>query len=257
MGDRTYGKMEVLACPPEHVGAVLDLINEYGLLRHTDSSLGRPEDELVLGEDYTYEEMRCGAVADMASALRNFDGVACMVSEDPKYKWLGDVFYRLADGRTLHAEADATQNILLTESQYRSLRSEEGGLAAVDRHFDLCLVDEYRAVRRAIANLPVPERTLRKVPVPNDGPANDVPRHLIEQWREEANQKITTRDAGSHVFVLVEGCELARFSTWAALVTKDDALAAASEYAKRARLAYVELALGWPAPIEDPETRSD
>lgn len=63
-------------------------------------------------------------------------------------------------------------------------------------------------------------------------------------WRAEANDKIIVDDAGSTVFVQVEGHEIARFLTWAGLVTKSDVGSAAETYAQQVREAYLALARG-------------
>jgi len=73
----------------------------------------------------------------------------------------------------------------------------------------------------------------------------------IATWRAEANEKIVVvppQGVGGtgDVRVTVEGHEVARYSSWAALVTKESALREAEEYAELLRQRYINLATGDP-----------
>jgi hypothetical protein len=82
--------MRVISCPPEHVAAVLEVLNDYGLVPGSKlTEVGAVNDELVLGEHYSAMEVSCGWVDEALPQLRDLDGVAYRISEDPKYEWLG------------------------------------------------------------------------------------------------------------------------------------------------------------------------
>lgn len=163
MADTTWGALEVVACPPEHIAAVLAVVNEYGLTR--DCFSHADEDVLVLCEEYQDMEMRCGASGEIADALSDLDGVAFYAAEDPKYEWLGEVHYRFADGRSFTGDSDAEGQVVLTESQYRrfaeSAEEDQALRAALDAHFGLGLLDEWRCLYKEASARPEGERMLR------------------------------------------------------------------------------------------------
>ena len=165
MADTTAGQLELIACPPEHVSAVLDVINQYGLRR---DYLARGDEEvLVLCEEYADEVMLCGDADNIASALAELDGVAFLVSEDPKYEWLGDLHYRLPDGRSFSASSDADRQVVLTEGAYQSLEGlpDDALRRALEEHFGSGLVAEWRGLRDELVKTPEPERTVRRAAV--------------------------------------------------------------------------------------------
>ena len=162
MADTTYGLLEVIACPAEHVAAVLAVANEYSLRR--DCFGLRDETVLVLCDGYEDHDMACGASGDIESALSELDGVAFRVSEDPKYEWLGDVHYRLPDGRGFSANSDADRQVVLTEAEYRRITEscDDAGLrAALDARFGLAVLDEWCRLYDQASKRPESDRTLR------------------------------------------------------------------------------------------------
>ena len=162
MADTTYGMVEVIACPAEHVASVLAVMNENGLRR--DCFGLRDETVLVLCDGYEDHDMRCGTTDDIDGALSELDGVAFRASEDPKYEWLGEVHYRLPDGRGFSGSSDADLQVVLTEGEYRRMAesADDAGLhTSLDTHFGVGLLDEWRRLYREVSARPEHERTLR------------------------------------------------------------------------------------------------
>lgn len=165
MSDRTFANVTVVACPAEHIRAVLAILDTYGLdLEFGAGSRDHPLPAFVLGEPYIDDQMACGSSSEIAGELAALDGVAFCVAEDPRYEWLGQLHYVLADGRAFRSEGDAQGNCVMTGSAYRSLRDscpDPGTLRdALDEAFGSRVVAEYEDLVGALSQQAEEERTL-------------------------------------------------------------------------------------------------
>ena len=108
--------------------------------------------------------MACGSSSEIAGELAALGGVAFCVQEDPRYEWLGQLHYGLADGRAFQSEEDAQSNCVMTGSAYRSLRHscpDPGTLRdALDEAFGCRTVAEYEGLFGALSQQPEEQRTL-------------------------------------------------------------------------------------------------
>ena len=164
MSDRTFASVTIVACPTEHIRAVLAVLDTYGLdLEFGAGSRDHPLTAFVLGELYIDDQMACGSSSEIAGELAALAGVAFCVQEDPRYEWLGQLHYVLADGRAFWSEGDAQGNCVMTGSAYRSLRDscpDPGTLRdALDEAFGSAIVAEYEDLFGVLGQQPEEERT--------------------------------------------------------------------------------------------------
>lgn len=122
MSDRTPVQLTVSACPTEQVGAVLDVIESYGLhLEYVED--GQPgDDQLGLALTYMDPEISCGSAQKIAQELQNHAPDASWeIWEDPKYEWLGDLYRYTPELGVFSAECDAEGTAVFTADEVHKL----------------------------------------------------------------------------------------------------------------------------------------
>jgi hypothetical protein len=125
MGDYTSFQLTVYACPPEAVGDVIGLINEYGLGEEWGGSPfpANGPTTLSLGMQYNDSEARCGITDEIGPALEALD-VTFECWEDPKYEWLGAYHAHVPGVGTLTGDCDANGTIVVSSEKLIQLVNE-------------------------------------------------------------------------------------------------------------------------------------
>lgn len=134
MGDRTPLEVVIYSCPPESVGQVLDVFEEFNLDheyvlpgdREPTAAASNRVTSLELGRGYIRAETLVGTSIQVAKALPN--DAAWKVCEDPAYEHLGQLVLNHPDLGEYVADCDA---------QGRPMFSS----AEVDRLFDAAAGD--------------------------------------------------------------------------------------------------------------------
>jgi hypothetical protein len=122
--ETTWGAVTIVACPAQHVEAVLDVLEEFGLRPEFGGpgAADRPLEELILGEAYVDAEMTCGNSGVIAEDLAELTGVAAKLSEAPTAEFLGELHYVLPDGSLFAGDGDADANAVVTAPAWTVMR---------------------------------------------------------------------------------------------------------------------------------------
>jgi hypothetical protein len=163
MGDRTTQYAEILECPPDKVGDVLEVLNGYGYQTIAQLAV-YPIPELaalVLGEDYRIDEGSVGTAEEVALLLAELETVAFVVTE-----WGGGL-YRFTPELGLHVAATADGEIVISAERILGVVADSVALASdllrmVGWNWTTWVSD----TRRRLELMPPSERTLH--PQPDD-----------------------------------------------------------------------------------------
>jgi hypothetical protein len=133
MGDRTSGTLTIHTAGPEHVRAILDVIDEYHLTEAADFRRGDGKElpAIQLHAAYQVGEFYCGSADEIADMLReNAPGASWTVHEDPAYSWLGSVTIYTPELGRWDAECDAGGTAQFTAA---AILERVGDRAALDQ----------------------------------------------------------------------------------------------------------------------------
>lgn len=130
MGDRTPIEVRIYSCPPERVGTVLAVFEEFRLERefgpldatHNPAGSGPA---LELGRGYIRGEISVGSSEEIATALPT--EAAWMVWEDPAYEHLGQVHMNHPDLGVFVADCDAQGHPVWTSDELDRLVQRTDG----------------------------------------------------------------------------------------------------------------------------------
>jgi len=131
MGDRTAYQLTIYDLgDPESEGAVIDVLNEYGLSREWGMGGGNIT-MLDFAEQYVDDSARLGIAADLASKLIDAAGnlITFIGWEDPVYEWLGSLTIHTADLGLYTHDCNADGMAVFTAEEVRRALVDPDGVA--------------------------------------------------------------------------------------------------------------------------------
>lgn len=150
MGDRTSFNMTVYRLDPAKADDFWAQVDSYtdASDRCDDGTFG--DDGIGIG--FAIHEQSCGTVAPLASALAELDPTAIwIISEDPKYEWLGEVAVHHPDFPLFTSECDADGQPVLSASVIAHALADPD--TALDKIRDAAGLDVLEAVRQQAAGM--------------------------------------------------------------------------------------------------------
>lgn len=105
--DTTSCGIIIFDCPPEHVGSVIDLLNNQIL-----TDFGEPSTTLLLVNDYLYGTVDAGCLHEVTDSLVEM-GVHFCASEDPVAEYEGLIYINLPELGLFEGTCDINGNVAI------------------------------------------------------------------------------------------------------------------------------------------------